>query len=101
MPDHRRVTTIAQHSVHLQIREAAPQLSLDVEHQQFADFQHDNTRGAMASYLTAKLGADRSAATGDKHGSTAQPAADQFPVREDGFAPQQVLDRHFLELTRQ
>ncbi len=101
MADHRRIATVAQHRFDLDIGEAATQLTLDGQQQQFADLQQDDAAGTVARALAAQLRTDRATGTGHHHGATAQPATDQVPVRGDRLAAEQILDRHFLQLAGQ
>ncbi|MCY1461480.1 hypothetical protein D9M71_791440 [compost metagenome] len=99
--DHRRVAAVTQHRLHHQVGEAALEFGFDGEQQQLAHLQQHDPPCTVARALAAQFRADRTTGAGHQHGAPAQPAADQRPVRQDRLAPQQVLDRHFLELTRQ
>ncbi|MNV77802.1 hypothetical protein D3C71_1712560 [compost metagenome] len=101
MADHRRVAAIAEHRLYFQVGEAAGELGLDGQQQQLAHFQQHDAPGPMARALAAQLRTDRATGAGDQHRAPTQPTADQRPVRQDRLAPQQVLDRHFLELAGQ
>src|SRR5690606_24870581 len=98
---HGRIAAVAKDRYALYLREVAAHLGLDRDQRQLVDFQQRDLARPVLGALAAQLRTDRATGAGDQHAAPAEPAADRLPVRRDRLAPEQVLDRDFLQLAWQ
>ena len=96
--DRGGVAAVAQHAAQQQIGEFRTQLLLDAVEVVLRDLHQRQRLHAQARDLPAQLGTDRPAAPAHQHALAGKPGADRGPVERDRIAPEQILDRDFLEL---
>ncbi len=94
---HRGIAAIAKHRYHLQARPTLVEFLADPNQRVFAAFDQHQGADVQLRALPAQFRTDRAAGTGDHHGASAQPLPHGGPVGQDRIAPEQILDRHFLE----
>ena len=87
----------ADHHFHVQPREAAQQLVLELVGVVLVDFEHNQLAGMEAGDLAAELAADGAAAARDEDHPVAQIAADLLDVQPNLVPAQQVENAHVAD----
>jgi hypothetical protein len=91
------VAAVAEDRVDDEIGKLDAQFLLHPVQVVFGQFEHGQAFDAEPCDLPAQLRADGPAAAGDQHAPRGQPGTNRRPVERHRFAPEQILDRDFLQ----